>query len=70
MMRKAIGNVLLVLCISGFPMTGAASTGPLKDVGIEYISIQRDIEFDSGQIWEAEAELFLVSATLQGSERI
>lgn len=68
-MRKAIGNILLVLCMSGFPMTGATSTGPLKDVGLEYISIQRDIEFGSGQTLEAEAELFLVSATLQGSER-
>jgi hypothetical protein len=68
-MKKIIGS-FLVLCTSGFSMASATNAGPLKDVGLRYTSISRDIEFDDGQTQEAEAQLFLINATLQASERV
>lgn len=63
--------LLMIICIPGFSTASTfGSTGRmLRDIGITYYSIQRDVESGGGETQEAEAGIYLLNVDLQEVDR-
>ncbi len=69
--RVILLALLTIICIPGVSTASTfGSTGRImRDIGITYYSIQRDVESGGGELQEAEACIYLLTVDLQEVDR-